>query len=217
MSDIYEIINSLGLEEAEANKLKIYLITNHETRKELTSALAVSCGTEESKRNLLKDFLHNIPGMLDKIFALYTVCDAITKPFFVLYHVPVDLDEHQARTKIKIMDEFPNGLQFIKPKPLLYCTGSEWIYQPAKTLYEECWHRNAEEFHKTAIACFSEVEDLELRNKIENAFVFSVGFENGNSLICGVEQSAYRSSTRMLKQLLPNQDLDLIILIMKHR
>ncbi|CAI2193953.1 2999_t:CDS:1, partial [Funneliformis geosporum] len=60
MSDIYEIVNNLGLDEAEANKLKIYLIKNHEIRKELNSALAVSCGTEESKRNLLKDFLRNI-------------------------------------------------------------------------------------------------------------------------------------------------------------
>ncbi|CAI2189805.1 19267_t:CDS:2 [Funneliformis geosporum] len=67
--------------------------------------------------------------------------------------------------------------------------------------------RNAEEFYRTAIACLSAVlswdimghlgliwdivgtynEDLELRKKIEDAFVFSVGFKNENSLRCGVE------------------------------
>ena len=71
MSDIYEIINNLGLDEAEANKIKIYLITNHETRRELNSALAVSCKTEDSKRNLLKDFFRNISGMLSNNFIKY--------------------------------------------------------------------------------------------------------------------------------------------------
>ncbi len=70
MSDIYEMINSLGFEEAEVNKLKFYLVTNHEIRKELHLALTNSCKTEESKHNLLKEFLHNIHGMLDKIFAV---------------------------------------------------------------------------------------------------------------------------------------------------
>ncbi|CAI2190318.1 6574_t:CDS:2 [Funneliformis geosporum] len=156
-------------------------------------------------------------------------------------------DEHPTRTKI-IMNEFPNGLRFIKLKLLLYCTSSEWTYQPARTLYEKLRDklkehyknffqanidktyipiylflsgagtgksRNAEEFYRTAIACLSAVlswdilghivgtanawdignghhclsvdEDLELRKKIEDAFVFSVGFKNENSLRCGVE------------------------------
>ncbi|GES84608.1 crinkler (CRN) family protein, putative [Rhizophagus clarus] len=144
-------------------------------------------------------------------------------------------------------DEFPNGLQFKKLKPLLYCTGSDWTYQSEKTLYEELRDelkghyenflkgnfdktyiliylflsgagisksRNAQEFHKTAIAYLSvdEDEDLELRKKIENAFVFSIGFENRNSLRCGIEQSVYRAiGTRLLKQLLPDKDLNFII------
>ena len=70
MSDIYEMINSLGFEEAEVNKLKFYLIINHEIRKELHSALTSFCKTEEFKCNLLKEFFHNIHGMLDKIFAV---------------------------------------------------------------------------------------------------------------------------------------------------
>jgi hypothetical protein len=49
--DIYKIINNLGLDEAEANKLKIYLITNHEIKKELNLAFTVSCETEESKES----------------------------------------------------------------------------------------------------------------------------------------------------------------------
>ncbi|CAG8456509.1 1378_t:CDS:10 [Funneliformis caledonium] len=186
MSNIYEIIDSLDLKE-EANKLQIYLIKNPKEEEKLLLALKSTYKTKEDKRSLMKDFLNTIT------------------------------DEHQARTKIKIMDEFPNGLQFIQPKPLLCCTGSEWTYQPAKTLYEELRYELKEhyqnflqenfdktyirytysfpEFHRTAIACLSEDEDLNLRKNIENAFVFS-----------------NRARTdRMLKQLLPDQDLDLII------
>jgi hypothetical protein len=95
MSDIYEIINSLGFKEEDANKLKIYLITNHEIRKELNSAL-VSCETEKSKQDLLKSFFYNITGMLDKIFAF--ICyEPMTNLSFVPYHVLVDLDEHQGK------------------------------------------------------------------------------------------------------------------------
>ncbi|CAI2187978.1 19029_t:CDS:2 [Funneliformis geosporum] len=143
------------------------------------------------------------------------------------------------------MDDFLNGLQFIKPKLLLYCTGSEWTYQSAKTLYKELQYklkehykyflqkkidktyipiylflsgagmsksRNAEEFHRTSIDCLSEDKDLKLRKIIENAFVFSVGFENGSNLRSNVKQSVYRAiGTQMLNQLLSDQNLDLII------
>jgi len=80
MSNIYEIIDSLDLKE-EDNKLQIYLIKNPKEEKSLLSALTSLHKTEESKRNLLKGFLHTIPGMLDKIFVVTTVCDAITNPF----------------------------------------------------------------------------------------------------------------------------------------
>lgn len=31
--------------------------------------------------------------MLDKIFVVTTVCDTTTKHFFILYHMPLNLDE----------------------------------------------------------------------------------------------------------------------------
>ncbi|PKY62667.1 hypothetical protein RhiirA4_489558 [Rhizophagus irregularis] len=49
--------------------------------------------------------------------------------------------------------------------------------------------RNAEEFHRTAIACLSEDENFELKKKIGSTFVFNVDFENRNSLKNSVEQS----------------------------
>jgi len=88
MSNIYEVIDRFGIEEAQKNKLKIYLMKNREVREELFSALQ-SPQTKESKKSLLEDFLKTIPGMLDKIFAVTTICDAMIKPFFVLYHVPM--------------------------------------------------------------------------------------------------------------------------------
>jgi predicted DNA-binding protein YlxM (UPF0122 family) len=64
MSNIYEIIDSTGLEEAQANKLKIHLMKNHDVKEELFSALKSSYQTKESRMNLLKDFFKNISGML---------------------------------------------------------------------------------------------------------------------------------------------------------
>ena len=101
MSNIYEIIDSLNLEEAESHKLQIYLIKNPKEEERLFLALKSTYKTKEDKRSLMKDFFNTIPGMLDKIFAviiLYTVCDATTKPFFFLYHVHVDLDEHYGKS-----------------------------------------------------------------------------------------------------------------------
>ena len=69
MSNIYEVIDRFGIEEAQKNKLKIYLMKNREVREELFSALQ-SPQTKESKMSLLEDFLKTIPGMLDKIFAV---------------------------------------------------------------------------------------------------------------------------------------------------
>lgn len=48
--------------------------------------------------------------------------------------------------------------------------------------------KNAEEFYRIAIVCFLENknENLELRKKIENTFVFSIKFENRNNLKCDI-------------------------------
>ncbi|CAG8446398.1 6099_t:CDS:2 [Funneliformis mosseae] len=207
---------NLDLKE-EANKLQIYLIKNPKEEEKLLLALKSTYKTKEDKRSLMKYFLNTIT------------------------------DEHQARTKIKITDEIPNGMLTIyttdtvtllywfrmdlstsKKRYMKSCDMSskniikiffrkisDKTYIPIYLFLSGAGtgkSRNAEEFHRTAIACLSEDEDLNLRKKIEDAFVFSVGFENGNSLRCDVEQSAYRYiGTRMLKQLLPDQDLDLII------
>ncbi|RIA90064.1 hypothetical protein C1645_823920 [Glomus cerebriforme] len=61
MSNIYEIIDSLDLEQAEVNKLKIYLIKNREMKEELFSALTSSYQTKEVQQILLKEFLETIP------------------------------------------------------------------------------------------------------------------------------------------------------------
>ena len=84
MSDIYKIINNLGLNEAEANKLKIYLITNHKIRKELNLTLAVSCETEESKRNLFFIIFLICYRIIYKILTIIIVCDTKTKFFFLI-------------------------------------------------------------------------------------------------------------------------------------
>ncbi|RIA95564.1 hypothetical protein C1645_733949 [Glomus cerebriforme] len=59
MLNIYEIIESLGLEQAKEDKLQTYLIKNQKEREELYSAL-ISRKTNESKLSLLKCFLDNM-------------------------------------------------------------------------------------------------------------------------------------------------------------
>ncbi|RIA87921.1 hypothetical protein C1645_827138 [Glomus cerebriforme] len=59
MSDIYERINELSLEEQEIIKLKSYLVGDHELRGQLCLVLA-SCKTEEEKKGILQNLLHNI-------------------------------------------------------------------------------------------------------------------------------------------------------------
>lgn len=72
--------------------------------------------------------------------------------------------------------------------------------------------RNANEFYKTAFECLSDDIDLNLKNRIQNAWVFKVSFENGTSMKQGVESNAYRAiGSRILSQLLPDQHLDIII------
>ncbi|CAG8774095.1 42730_t:CDS:2 [Gigaspora margarita] len=59
--------------------------------------------------------------------------------------------------------------------------------------------RNATEFHHTAVECAT--KDSELRSRLENAWVFNIRYENGNSLRIS-EQDAYLAvGTRMLLQL----------------
>ncbi|CAG8841162.1 30929_t:CDS:2, partial [Gigaspora margarita] len=47
--------------------------------------------------------------------------------------------------------------------------------------------RNASEFHKTLIKCLNYSKDLELKKKIQNAWVFNVSLENGTSFSRSVE------------------------------
>ena len=67
MSNIYEVIDRFGIEEAQKNKLKIYLMKNREVREELFSALQ-SSQTKKSKMRLLEDFLSIMFGMLSNNF-----------------------------------------------------------------------------------------------------------------------------------------------------
>jgi len=98
MPTIFEIVDTFDLKQAEANKLKIYLIKNQEQENRLLSALA-SCKTKESKQSLLKDFLSTMSGMLSNNFikCRYTVCDATTKPFFCSLSRAYGLDKHQGK------------------------------------------------------------------------------------------------------------------------
>ena len=66
---IYEIINSLELEEKEVHKLQIYLINNQEKKDNLLLTLT-SHKTKAPKQKFLRNFLNIISGMLDKIFAI---------------------------------------------------------------------------------------------------------------------------------------------------
>jgi len=61
--------------------------------------------------------------------------------------------------------------------------------------------RNGTEFHQSALSCLQE-QDLELRKRIEEAWVFHVSFENGSGLL-PKEDNAYQGvGNRMLLQLL---------------
>ncbi|KAL1916177.1 uncharacterized protein VTP21DRAFT_6181 [Calcarisporiella thermophila] len=71
--------------------------------------------------------------------------------------------------------------------------------------------RNATEFHRSLLECLPE-EQLELRSKIRDAWVFHVSLENGSSIIDGLEPDAYLAiGTRMLWQLLPESKLTQVI------
>ncbi len=70
--------------------------------------------------------------------------------------------------------------------------------------------RNATEFHNAAIECLDKEEDSELRNKIQNALVFNVSFED-STILSQEETDPYMAvGTRMLLQLRPKQlnDID---------
>ncbi|RHZ69343.1 hypothetical protein Glove_284g6 [Diversispora epigaea] len=59
--------------------------------------------------------------------------------------------------------------------------------------------RNATELHHTTVKCAS--KDSELRNRLENAWVFNVSYENGNSLRMSEQDTYLAIGTRMLLQL----------------
>ena len=42
--------------------------------------------------------------------------------------------------------------------------------------------RNADEFQKTALKCLSDDMNLELKKRIQSAWMFKVNFENGDSI-----------------------------------
>jgi len=95
MSNIFEIIDNLGLSKEDSDKLQVYLITRSEERTVLYSALTSPSKTDKDRLRLLKEFLMTITaGMLDKISAI-TVCDAMTKLFFLFFMWI--LDEHPGK------------------------------------------------------------------------------------------------------------------------
>ncbi|CAG8558329.1 3630_t:CDS:1 [Racocetra fulgida] len=59
--------------------------------------------------------------------------------------------------------------------------------------------RNATEFHRTTVECAP--LDSELRNRLENAWVFNVSYENGSSLRISEQDTYLAVGTRMLLQL----------------
>ncbi|RGB26327.1 hypothetical protein C1646_820477 [Rhizophagus diaphanus] len=60
MSNIFEIIDSLGFPQEDSNKLQAYLVTRSEERTVLYSALNSSRKADEDRVCLLKEFLKNI-------------------------------------------------------------------------------------------------------------------------------------------------------------
>ncbi|CAG8628264.1 11632_t:CDS:2 [Paraglomus brasilianum] len=59
--------------------------------------------------------------------------------------------------------------------------------------------RNAMEFHHTMVECAS--KDSELRSRLENAWVFNISYENGNSLRISEQDTYLAVGTRMFLQL----------------
>ncbi|CAB4436412.1 unnamed protein product [Rhizophagus irregularis] len=109
MLDIYKIINSL-LEKEETKKLQIHLINHPEKEEKLL--LALRSHNSKDKQSLLKYFLEIMSSMLSNNFikSRYTVYDAMTKLFFVLYHMPVNLDEHKGLCVVMISQLEHNAL-----------------------------------------------------------------------------------------------------------
>ncbi|KAF9404151.1 hypothetical protein BGZ76_007091, partial [Entomortierella beljakovae] len=66
--------------------------------------------------------------------------------------------------------------------------------------------RNAQELHKSMLQSLSRENDIELKNKIENAWVFHVSLENGTGLWPD-ERPLEAIGYRMLLQLLPDKEL----------
>ncbi|KAF9101346.1 hypothetical protein BGX27_011512, partial [Mortierella sp. AM989] len=67
--------------------------------------------------------------------------------------------------------------------------------------------RNASEFHRTAIQCLTE-EDVELRNRLQNAWVFHVSLESNTAIRRDENNATHAIGSRMLLQLLPDAKLE---------
>src|SRR3954467_2912104 len=98
MLNIYEIIESLGLEQAKEDKLQTYLIKNQKEREELYSAL-ISRKTNESKLSLLESFFDNMSGMLSNNFIKYLplLLSVTLRQYLFFVDNLTQLDEHQGK------------------------------------------------------------------------------------------------------------------------
>ncbi|KAF9904571.1 hypothetical protein EC991_002560 [Linnemannia zychae] len=70
--------------------------------------------------------------------------------------------------------------------------------------------RNAQEFHRSAVSCLTE-NDQELRERMEQAWVFHVSLENGTSPLIQELDPIEAVGNRMLLQLLPNKCLNDVV------
>jgi hypothetical protein len=142
--------------------------------------------------------------------------------------------------KRDIEEAFKGGIPYTAPRPLVGTSGSDWVFQPHRELYETIAtnvlehydhykknkidktyipayfylggagtgkSRHASEFAssvKAAIKSHTQHSHRdELAERLENAFIFHVSFENGTSLTAKeMSDPWYAIGTRMLHQLL---------------
>jgi hypothetical protein len=71
MSNIFEIIDNLGLPREDSNKLQAYLITHNPERTVLQSALTSPHKEDKDRLSLLKEFLKIMPAGMLKYLPLY--------------------------------------------------------------------------------------------------------------------------------------------------
>ncbi|CAI2197576.1 14524_t:CDS:2, partial [Funneliformis geosporum] len=193
MSNIYEIIDSTGLEEAQANKLKINLMKNHDVKEELFSALKSSYQTKESKMSLLKDFIKNISVM--------SLCNLQYKePVPLLYTEGASWEFQESENLTKLLKKeiedhyynFQNGKldKNLIPIYLILAgagTGKSRTATELPHLVEKWVNSN-------------------LKNLISKRLVFNISLENGTQLDPQLEKNASIAiGTRMLYQLKPDE------------